>query len=107
MFLKVGALLYGSGYVLVSFLDGELVDSRGWLTEEQLKPEELKKQAKQIKSGQKVSVDAKRMDAMMRQLQTQQNFALQPKERVGCSMVIWIVLAVLVGAAAVFIFALR
>ncbi len=36
VFLKVGALLYGSGYVLVSFLDGELVDSRGWLTEEQL-----------------------------------------------------------------------
>ncbi len=36
VFLKIGALLYGSGYVLVAFLEGELVDSRGWLTEEQL-----------------------------------------------------------------------
>ncbi len=36
VFLKIGALLYGSGYVLVAFLDSELVDSRGWLTEEQL-----------------------------------------------------------------------
>lgn len=36
VFLKIGAVLYGSGYVLVSFLEAELVDSRGWLTEEQL-----------------------------------------------------------------------
>lgn len=35
-FLKIGALLYGSGYVLVSFMEAELVDSRGWLTEQQL-----------------------------------------------------------------------
>jgi chromate transporter len=36
VFLKIGALLYGSGYVLLAFLEGELVESRGWLTEEQL-----------------------------------------------------------------------
>jgi len=31
VFLKVGAILYGSGYVLFAFLDAELV-ARGWLT---------------------------------------------------------------------------
>lgn len=36
VFLKVGAVLYGSGYVLVSFLQSELVDSRGWLTKQEL-----------------------------------------------------------------------
>jgi len=35
IFLKVGALLYGSGYVLFAFLDAELV-ARGLLTREQL-----------------------------------------------------------------------
>ena len=35
-FLKVGAVLYGSGYVLVAFLEGDLVQQRGWLTEGQL-----------------------------------------------------------------------
>ncbi len=35
-FLKVGAILYGSGYVLIAFLEGDLVDSYGWLTEQQL-----------------------------------------------------------------------
>jgi chromate transporter len=35
-FLKVGAVLYGSGYVLVAFLEGDLVQSSGWLTEGQL-----------------------------------------------------------------------
>jgi len=35
-FLKVGAVLYGSGYVLVSFLRGDLVARWGWLTEGQL-----------------------------------------------------------------------
>ncbi|NND31042.1 MAG: chromate efflux transporter [Saprospiraceae bacterium] len=34
-FLKVGAILYGSGYVLFAFLDSELV-ARGWLTREVL-----------------------------------------------------------------------
>ncbi len=35
-FLKVGAVLYGSGYVLVAFLEGGLVQDYGWLTQEQL-----------------------------------------------------------------------
>jgi chromate transporter len=36
LFIKIGALLYGSGYVLVAFLRAELVAERGWLTEAQL-----------------------------------------------------------------------
>lgn len=36
VFLKVGALLFGSGYVLLAFLRSDLVDSRGWLTQSQL-----------------------------------------------------------------------
>ncbi len=35
-FLKVGAILYGSGYVLVAFLEGGLVQDYGWLTQAQL-----------------------------------------------------------------------
>jgi chromate transporter len=35
-FLKVGAVLYGSGYTLVAFLEGGLVLDRGWLTQAQL-----------------------------------------------------------------------
>lgn len=35
-FLKIGSVLYGSGYVLVSFLQGGLVDARHWLTQTQL-----------------------------------------------------------------------
>jgi chromate transporter len=35
-FLKVGSVLFGSGYVLVAFLEGELVNVRGWLTRQQL-----------------------------------------------------------------------
>lgn len=35
-FLKVGAILYGSGYVLVAFLEGGLVQDYGWLTQPQL-----------------------------------------------------------------------
>jgi chromate transporter len=35
-FLKVGAVLYGSGYVLLSFLRGGLVERGHWLTEAQL-----------------------------------------------------------------------
>lgn len=34
-FLKVGAILYGSGYVLFAFLDAELV-AKGWLTRQEL-----------------------------------------------------------------------
>ncbi len=36
VFLKIGALLYGSGYVLLSFMQTEFVDSRAWLTQAQL-----------------------------------------------------------------------
>jgi chromate transporter len=35
IFLKIGAILYGSGYVLFAFLDAELVD-KGLLTQQQL-----------------------------------------------------------------------
>ncbi len=36
VFLKVGALLYGSGYVLLAFLRNDLVVNHGWLTDQQL-----------------------------------------------------------------------
>ncbi|MGH9243454.1 MAG: chromate efflux transporter [Acidimicrobiales bacterium] len=36
VFLRIGAVLYGSGYVLLAFLQGELVDRLGWLTSQQL-----------------------------------------------------------------------
>jgi chromate transporter len=35
-FLKIGSVLYGSGYVLIAFLRGGLVAERHWLTEQQL-----------------------------------------------------------------------
>jgi chromate transporter len=35
-FLKIGSVLYGSGYVLVAFLEGGLVRDLGWLTQQQL-----------------------------------------------------------------------
>ena len=35
-FLKIGCVLFGSGYVLVAFLEGELVDKYQWLTQQQL-----------------------------------------------------------------------
>ena len=34
--LKIGAVLYGSGYVLLAFLEGDFVDRLGWITHEQL-----------------------------------------------------------------------
>jgi chromate transporter len=34
--LKIGSVLYGSGYVLLAFLRGDFVDRLGWLTDEQL-----------------------------------------------------------------------
>jgi chromate transporter len=35
-FLKIGSILYGSGYVLVAFLRGDFVARLGWLSEKQL-----------------------------------------------------------------------
>lgn len=35
-FLKIGAVLYGSGYVLLAFLHADLVSKLGWLTDRQL-----------------------------------------------------------------------
>jgi chromate transporter len=36
VFLKIGSVLYGSGYVLLAFLRADLVERRHWLTEGQL-----------------------------------------------------------------------
>jgi chromate transporter len=36
IFLKIGAVLYGSGYVLLAFLRNDFVDRLGWLTDQQL-----------------------------------------------------------------------
>jgi chromate transporter len=36
VFLKAGALLFGSGYVLLAFLRSDLVTNLGWLTDQQL-----------------------------------------------------------------------
>ena len=35
-FLKIGSVLYGSGYVLLAFLHSDLVERLGWLTDQQL-----------------------------------------------------------------------
>jgi len=32
IFLKIGAILFGSGYVLFAYLDGEFISNLGWLT---------------------------------------------------------------------------
>jgi chromate transporter len=36
VFLKIGSVLFGSGYVLLAFLRSDLVERLGWLTEAQL-----------------------------------------------------------------------
>jgi len=36
VFLKIGAIVFGSGYVLLAYLRADLVVSRGWLTDSQL-----------------------------------------------------------------------
>jgi chromate transporter len=36
VFLKAGALMYGSGYVLLAFIQDDLVNRLGWLTQSQL-----------------------------------------------------------------------
>jgi chromate transporter len=36
VFLEIGAVLYGSGYVLLAFLRGDFVERLGWLTDQQL-----------------------------------------------------------------------
>lgn len=36
IFLKIGAVLYGSGYVLLAFMQSDFVDTLGWLTNQQL-----------------------------------------------------------------------
>lgn len=36
VFLKIGAVLYGSGYVLLAFLQREIVEQNHWLTSQQL-----------------------------------------------------------------------
>lgn len=36
VFLKVGSILFGSGYVLVAYLDAELINRLGWLTRTEL-----------------------------------------------------------------------
>jgi chromate transporter len=36
VFLKIGSVLFGSGYVLIAYLNGELVQGLNWLTKQQL-----------------------------------------------------------------------
>ncbi len=36
VFLKIGAVLYGSGYVILAFLQSDFVERLGWLTQQQL-----------------------------------------------------------------------
>jgi chromate transporter len=36
IFLEIGSVLYGSGYVLLAFLEQNFVDELGWLTEQQV-----------------------------------------------------------------------
>ena len=36
VFVKIGSVLYGSGYVLLAFLERDLVHNYGWLTSQQL-----------------------------------------------------------------------
>jgi chromate transporter len=36
VFLKIGAVVFGSGYVLLAFMRADLVVQRGWLTDSQL-----------------------------------------------------------------------
>lgn len=36
VFLKIGSVLFGSGYVLLAFLQGDLVERLGWLSQKQL-----------------------------------------------------------------------
>ena len=36
VFLKIGMVLFGSGYVLIAYLDGELVEKLGWISRDQL-----------------------------------------------------------------------
>lgn len=36
VFLKIGSILYGSGYLLLAFLQNDLVHNLGWLSEQQL-----------------------------------------------------------------------
>ncbi|WP_127716828.1 chromate transporter [Halobacteriovorax sp. HLS] len=36
IFTKIGAILFGSGYVLITYLQKELVENRGWLTNSEI-----------------------------------------------------------------------
>jgi chromate transporter len=36
IFAKIGSVLFGSGYVLLAFLQAEFVERRGWLTQQQM-----------------------------------------------------------------------
>jgi chromate transporter len=36
VFLKIGSVLYGSGYVLLAFLQGDFVEGLGWISSQQL-----------------------------------------------------------------------
>ena len=36
VFLKIGSILYGSGYVLIAFLQRDVVNDRDWITQQQL-----------------------------------------------------------------------
>jgi hypothetical protein len=73
-----------------------------WLSDHHLKPEALRAIGVQLEAGQPVAYDDRVLDELVVQLQTQQNALLVGKTKVGCSIFVWSLMAIVaVGVAAV------